>query len=361
MVTEFNSAFSINGLQIEYKDLSEVAYSLVKEGEPFEREIGDFLLDWISESVDILQRTSGSTGLPKELRLTKKSMVKSALLTGSFLDLGEGTRAVLCLPVSSIAGKMMLVRALTLGWKLTIVAPDRNPLWSIAEDIDFVAMVPMQLEASLKEMDRVATVLVGGAPVSKALREAISGLKTEVYESYGMSETASHIALRQLNSKDESRPPGSVPPFRTLPGIAIAQDENGCLVVNAPFISKEPIHTTDLVFLEDTESFQWLGRSDSAVNSGGVKLVPEVIESKLEQLIKPRFFLTGIPDAVLGEKLVLIAEGKPQKNLLGTVSKSSLLEKYEIPKAVYFLNAFIMTQSGKISRDEIKRELFKDV
>ena len=360
MVTEFNTAFSINGLQIEYKDLSEVAYSLVKEGEPFEREIGDFLLDWISESGEILQLTSGSTGFPKELRLTKKAMVKSALLTGSFLDLGEGTRAVLCLPVSSIAGKMMLVRAMTLGWKLTIVAPERNPLWSLPEDIDFVAMAPMQLQASLKEMDRVATVLVGGAPVPKELLEAISGLKTVVYESYGMSETASHIALRQLNAPEDSKAPGAVPPFRTLPGIAIAQDENGCLVVNAPFISKEAIHTTDLVSLQDADSFHWLGRADHVVNSGGVKLVPEVLESKLEQLLKGHFFLTGIPDEVLGEKLILIAEGKPQKDLLETVSKSGLLEKYEIPKAVYFLDVFTLTQSGKISRAEIKRQLFKE-
>ncbi|MGB5189691.1 MAG: O-succinylbenzoic acid--CoA ligase, partial [Robiginitalea sp.] len=101
MVAEFNSAFSINGLPIAYDDLSEVAYSLVKEGEPFEREIGDFLLDWISDSSQILQRTSGSTGSPKDLYLSKKAMVKSALLTGSYLELGEGTRAVLCLPVSS--------------------------------------------------------------------------------------------------------------------------------------------------------------------------------------------------------------------------------------------------------------------
>ena len=359
MVTEFNTAFSINGLPVAYADLSEVAYSLVKEGEPFEREIGDFLLDWISESEHILQRTSGSTGSPKDVYLSKKAMVKSALLTGSFLELGEGTRALLCLPVSSIAGKMMLVRALTLGWALTLVAPDRNPLWSVTGAVDFVAMVPMQLKASLKELDRVGKVLVGGAPVSKDLREALSGRKTIVYESYGMSETASHIALRKLNPPGEGDSSGGISPFQALPGITLEQDDDGCLVVHAPFISKEPIQTNDLVSMPDAQSFHWLGRADHVVNSGGVKLIPETLEAQLEPVLKGRFFLTGIPDAELGEKLVLIAEGKPDEELLTRLRSSAALEKYEVPKAVYFLDTFKEGKSGKILRAEIKRELFK--
>lgn len=359
MVADFNTAFSINGLPIDYADLSEVAYSLVKEGEPFEREIGDFLLDWISESEYILQPTSGSTGPPKEIQLSKKAMVKSALLTGNFLELGEGTRAVLCLPVSSIAGKMMLVRALTLGWKLTLVAPERTPLWSLTGDIDFVAMVPMQLEASLKELDRIGTVLVGGAPVSKDLREALTGKQTVVYESYGMSETASHIALRKLNPMDTTNISGDVPAFEALPGVTLEQDANNCLVIHAPFLSKDPIHTNDLVTMTDSQNFQWLGRADHVVNSGGVKLIPELLETKIEHALKGRFFLTGIPDEVLGEKLVLIAEGKPDGDLLANLSNSTALGKYEVPKAVYYLDAFKEGKSGKILRAEIKDELFR--
>ena len=359
MVTEFNNAFSINGLPIAYADLSEVAYSLVKEGDPFEREIGDFLLDWISESEHILQRTSGSTGSPKEVYLSKKAMVKSALLTGDFLELGEGTRALLCLPVSSIAGKMMLVRALTLGWELTLVAPELTPLWSVTGDVDFAAMVPMQLQASLKTLDRVGKVLVGGAPVSKNLRESLLGKKTIVYESYGMSETASHIALRKLNPPDAEDSSGELPAFKALPGITLEQDENDCLVVHAPFISNDPIQTNDLVSMQDAHSFQWLGRADHVVNSGGVKLIPELLEAQLEPVLKGRFFLTGIPDEVLGEKLVLIAEGKADEDLLTKLKNSGVLEKYAVPKGVYFLDTFKEGKSGKILRAQIKRELFK--
>lgn len=357
MVSEFNTGFSINGLRIAYADLSEVAYSLVKEGEPYEREIGDFLLDWVSESPDIIQRTSGSTGMPKEIHLLKETMVKSARLTGDFLSLGEGTKAVLCLPVSSIAGKMMLVRALILGWKLTLVAPERSPLWALSEHIDFVAMVPMQLEASLKDLDKVSMVLVGGAPVSRQLLKAISGKKTVVYESYGMSETASHIALRKLNPLKKLDESGALPAFQVLPGIEVEQDDNGCLIIKAPFISQAPIQTNDLVSKPEEGTFHWLGRVDNIVNSGGVKLVPEVLEKKLETAIKKRFFLTGLPDEVLGEKLVLVVEGKPEGDLLLQVKKIPGLEKYEIPKDLYYVDSFKETESGKIRRSEIIKNL----
>lgn len=357
MVTEFNTSFSINGLQIAYSDLSEVAYSLVKEGEPFEREIGDFLLDWISDSDDILQQTSGSTGTPKEITLSKEAMVRSARITGDYLDLGEGTQAVLCLPVSSIAGKMMLVRALILGWKLTMVPPERNPLWAISEPVDFVAMVPMQLQASLKEMDRVSTVLVGGAPISKNLLEALSDLDSTVYQSYGMSETASHIALRKLNPLPEGAKSGAFPAFQVLPGIEVEQDERGCLVIRSSFLSDAPIKTNDLVTKPQEGTFHWLGRVDNIINSGGVKLVPEVLEAKLEPAIKQRFFLAGLPDEALGEKLVLIVEGEPKGDLLSEVKNISGLEKYEVPKAVFYVDVFDETKTGKIRRAEIAERL----
>ena len=110
MKEHMHPAFALNGLSIAYEDLSEVAYSLIKEGEPYEREIGDFLMDWISAGPDILQQTSGSTGAPKLLPISREAMVESARLTGESLGLKENTRALLCLPVRTIAGKMMLMR-----------------------------------------------------------------------------------------------------------------------------------------------------------------------------------------------------------------------------------------------------------
>ncbi|MEJ2162663.1 MAG: AMP-binding protein [Robiginitalea sp.] len=355
----FNKAFHINGLQIAYEDLSEVAYSLVKEGEAFEREIGDFMLDWISESSEIVQKTSGSTGVPREISMSKAAMVSSARATGEYFGLKEGTKALLCLPAANIAGKMMLVRAMVLGWKLDLAAPSGQPLEFLDHEIDFTAMVPLQLYQSLEKLDRVGTILVGGAPLSSALRARIPEKGTAIYESYGMTETASHIALRKLAPVPETEDPvKALPPFQALPGITLEQDDRGCLVIHAAYLSPEPIVTNDLIVLEKPDQFRWLGRADHIVNSGGIKLIPEQLEARLEPLLDAPFFLTGVPDVSLGEKLVLIMEGEAREDLLESLKGTSGLDSYEVPREVYWLPEFTMTKTGKINRPETLNTLF---
>jgi len=358
MKDNFNEAFQLNGLQISYDDLSEVAYSLVKEGEPFEREIGDFLLDWITESPVIQQKTSGSTGAPREIEIPKSAMVSSARATGEFFQLQEGTRALLCLPAGSIGGKMMLVRAMVLGWKLTLTAPSGRPLEFLDQEYDFVAMVPLQLAQSLKELHKLKTVLVGGAPVSAALLSQIPDTHTAIYESYGMTETSSHIALRRLSPVPENTNPETVlPPFHVLAGITLEQDDRGCLVIHAPRLSAEYLATNDLVTLEGSDQFRWLGRADHVINSGGVKLVPEQLEAKMGPYMEQRFFLTGMPDPKLGKKLVLVVEGEAGEDLIERLRQSAELDKYEVPRELRTLPNFSMTASGKINRPETLKGL----
>ncbi len=355
----FNRAFTLNGVKVSYSDLSEVAYSLVKEGDPYEQEIGDFLLDWVSEREDIRMQTSGSTGSPRDLYMPKNAMVHSALATGEYLGLGEGTRALLCLPARSIAGKMMLVRALVLGWSLELKAPDSNPLEGLIKPVDFAAMVPMQLEASLDKPDKISTILVGGAPLSKALLARIPEEGITVYESYGMTETASHIALRKLCRVPQGEDPATVlPPFRALPWVEISTDARGCLSIQTSYLPENPLVTNDLVALETEETFRWLGRIDNVVNSGGVKLIPEQLESKLSPFIAEPFFLAGMPDDTLGEKLVLLVQGAGEDSLLEHIRKAAGMGKYEVPREVYFLEEFIRTPTGKINRPETLKILY---
>ncbi len=349
----FNGAFTLNGIKVGYKDLSEVAYSLVKEGDPYEQEIGDFLLDWVSDREDIQMKTSGSTGAPRVIHMPKKTMVHSALATGEYLGLEEGTRALLCLPARSIAGKMMLVRALVLGWKLHLEAPDSDPLQGLLQPVDFAAMVPMQLEAALKNPEKIATILVGGAPLSRALLARIPEDGISVYESYGMTETASHIALRKICRVPEGKAPESIlPPFHVLPGVEISKDDRGCLIITASYLPEKSLATNDLVVLESDETFRWLGRADHVVNSGGVKLIPEQLEEKLSGLIRLPFFLTGMPDETLGEKLVLVVEGGSDDSLLQKIKESSGMDRYEVPREIHFLKTFAYTPTGKINRPE---------
>ncbi len=340
--------FRLNGKELSRDDLVEVAYSFIKEGQDFEVPIGDFLLDWLAPHPEIEVKTSGSTGTPKTIKLKKQQMVNSALATGKFFGLNKNDTALLCLPANYIAGKMMLVRAMVLGLQLDLGEPSSHPLQTMEKEYDFCAMVPLQVKNSWQSLARIKILIVGGAPVSAALAESLAALPTNIYETYGMTETITHIALKKLSVI--SRDNGKSKNFQTLPGVTVNLDDRECLVIDAPQVATEKVVTNDLVeFISPTE-FRWLGRYDNIINSGGVKLIPEEIERKLATIINNRFFVTGIPDATLGQKLVLLIEGETSNEVLEGINKVGL-EKYELPKTTIFVTKFTETPTGKIDRD----------
>jgi len=329
--------FKLNGYHLNAKDLCRVAYSFIKEGDAYEQSIGEFFLDWFDKKEYIEMTTSGTTGLPKLVRLQKQAMIHSALATGDFFDLKPGDKALLCLPTQFIAGKMMLVRSLILGLELDVVSPSLHPLALNSTTYDFVAMVPLQVQNSIDELSKVRKLIIGGAKMDSSLEEQLLPLKTEIYETYGMTETITHIAAKRLGD--------SV--FSILPNVKISQDDRQCLVINVSTISDEPIVTNDLVELVNEQQFIFLGRIDNVINSGGVKLIPEQIEAKLIGKISNRFFVTGLPDTVLGEKLVLVIEGEKQDF---PADFFDVLGKYEKPKEIVFVSKFKENENGKLLR-----------
>jgi O-succinylbenzoic acid--CoA ligase len=266
-------------------------------------------------------------------------MFNSAIATGYFFNLKEATTALCCLPVKYIAGKMMLVRAMVLGWDLDIVAPSSKPAAKINKKYDFVAMVPLQVENSLDHLYRFKILLIGGAKVSPILTQKLTNLKCHAFESYSMTETVTHVALRKIGEKT----------FKLLPRVSIAIDERNCLVINAPLLNPDVLVTNDIVELISDYEFIWKGRIDNVINSGGIKLYPEQIEEKLLDKIDARFFIAGIPDEKLGDKIALFIEGDSYEL---AVSVFESLSKFEKPKEVFFIPSFLVTETGKIKRNE---------
>lgn len=351
-----HNRFKLDGTYFGREGLRMAACSYIKEGEPYERAIGDFLLDWLDNSETITVHTSGSTGKPKPMKVSKQNMVNSALATGDFFGITVGDRALLCLPVDYIAGKMMLVRAMILGLEIDLVKPSSDPLKRMKKDYDFSAMTPMQVENSLSGLSRIKTLIVGGAPMSETLKASLPKRSCKIYETYGMTETVTHIAARKVNGRKNKK--GEEPCFTLLPGIKVSLDERDCLVINAPHLSDEIITTNDLVELVSEKKFHWLGRYDNIINSGGIKLIPEQIEHKIRDGIKGRFYLKGLPDDKLGEKLVLFVEEKTNpgltvENIRKELNGLSSLDKYEIPKEIHMVGTFEETKSGKVLRHSV--------
>jgi o-succinylbenzoate---CoA ligase len=306
-----------------------------------------FVAEWKNPSSVLLTHTSGSTGTPKSIPLPKKKMLQSAQMTVDFLDLKRGEKALLCLSVETIGGKMMILRALEFGLDLLVGPLNSDPLLSIEEKIDFVAMVPLQLSNSLKssvnKLRSIKRVIVGGAPVSISIIEELKNHKLTVYHTFGMTETISHIALRKVGYETE--------PFYTAIGDTSFEEKGGCLVVNSSQLLKGSITTNDCIKLIDNKRFIWLGRSDFTINSGGVKIHPEQIERKIETLFKVSYFIGSLPDDYLGEKVVLCMESSsgeiPSKQQL-----ESHLSPYEMPREIHSIPSFVRTMSGKINRIE---------
>lgn len=336
--------------------LSEIISGSAASFSDFESETISFIEAWLSDQQTFLLKTSGSTGAPKEITLTRQQLATSAHRTINKLKLSEKNTALVCLDTKYIAGKMMLVRALEANMKIIAVEPSSNPIKDLNEQANFAAFVPLQLDeifkdkGSIETLNRFQSIIIGGAAVSYSLLEKIKLLSCDVYATYGMTETVSHIALQKLNGADAQDS------FEVFPDIKINVDERDCLVIELPGF-REPIITNDLVKIIDDSHFKILGRYDNIINSGGVKLIPETIEKKLSSLLNQSLFVAGVNDDRLGQKLVLIVEGKEVPDLSTLVKQS--LSTYEVPKEIIYVTAFIRTETQKINRQKTLEKVLK--
>ncbi|HEX2617104.1 MAG TPA: AMP-binding protein [Flavobacteriales bacterium] len=305
--------------------------------------------------------TSGTTGAPKDIVIPAKDLWASARLTARTFDLKEGDRALLCLPCDFIAGKMMLVRSLVIGLDLHVVDPRGSVLDNLGTNdrFRFAAMVPLQLHRAIQE-DRARvehqfeTIILGGGPVSDVLIEDLKGLRTQVFHTYGSTETVTHVALRALNGAARSDH------FTALHDISFALDEHDCLTIRTPHLSEQEHLTNDIVELIDATHFRWLGRFDNVILSGGKKLFPEAMETRTAGVIPYAHFFTAVFDERLGQAALLVLEtDRPAEEVLPEVLEKmvGVLDEHELPRRVAAVEQFRRTSAGKVMREATLAQL----
>ena len=336
---------------------SNLNLSETKTETEFEKKVLDFIEEWFSDSKTVKVQTSGSTGTPKIFEIEKERMLHSAKMTCDILDLTEGDSALLCLPIEYISGKMMVVRAIERSLKLMIKTPSSTPLSELNEEIDFCAMSPLQVENSLDKIHLIRNLIIGGAAISVSLKNKIFesikkhqpstfNFQPKIYETYGMSETLSHIALKKIYPVSEDY-------FKVLDHVEISLDERKCLQIYAPKLNPEILKTNDLVELKNEKEFRFLGRIDNVVNSAGLKIYPEQLESLLKKEISNEVIFLGIKDDVLGQKLILVIEGEESKHVRNQISSVEYPTKNHQPKEIIFIKDFPRLPNGKINRREL--------
>ncbi|WP_426475975.1 AMP-binding protein [Chryseobacterium sp. CBSDS_008] len=320
----------------------------------FEKKVKNFLEEWFSEKAGVKVQTSGSTGVPKVFEIEKKKMINSAIMTCDFLGLKEGDTALLCLPVEYISGKMMIVRSIERRLKLRIAEPSLKSVENLEEEIDFCAMTPLQVENSLEKLSLIKNLIIGGAAVSQSLKNKILQMNlspsNRIFETYGMSETLSHIGLKQLMPMQEEH-------FTVFENVTISLDNRGCLKIFAPNVNADELQTNDLVDIKNEKKFKFLGRIDNVINSGGAKISPETLEALVKKELPNEAVFMGLPDESLGQKLILIIEGNESDEVKRIISEIPFEKNFHRPKEIIFINEIPRTPNGKINRLELYKRI----
>ena len=319
----------------------------------------EFLNEWNSDSPKVLVHTSGSTGKPKPMWVEKEKMLNSARVTCDFLGLKPGDTALLCMPLDYIAGKMVVVRAIERHMRLVCVKPSGHPLASV-EPTTFAAMVPLQVYNSMKvpeekaKLMRIRHLIIGGGAIDAELASELRDFPNQVWSTYGMTETLSHIALRRLNGEDASEW------YTPFDGVEISKDEEDSLVINAPLVHDGVLKTNDRVEtrtdnVTGKRQFRVLGRKDNVIDSGGIKIQIEDVERRLKPCLPMQFMITKAPDRKFGEIVVLLYEGNnlSPDHLLDLCAK--VLPAYWVPKRFVNVARLPMTGTGKPARAEAER------
>ncbi|MEQ9007823.1 MAG: AMP-binding protein [Ekhidna sp.] len=300
---------------------------------------------WHSGQQSFTHQTSGSTGRPKKIEISREKIELSARATLAFIDpKGMIKTSLLCLNPAHIGGAMVIYRALIFNQDLTLTTPSSSLLSELEDNqmFDLVSMAPLQFKSLSKhEIERFKIILIGGAPMPIIKNE----YATSIYSTYGMTETVSHIALRPID-KDI---------FKTTGDTTIKQGSDQSLSVKGSITDHKWLETNDIIEYVDRNSFKWIGRKDFIINSGGIKVNPEKIEDHLSSQFKKAFMVGYIPDANLGRRVVILSSENPKK------IDFSGLNKYHIPKEIFWNQTIFQTESKKIDRRKTQEHFEKSL
>ncbi|WP_185872571.1 acyl-CoA synthetase family protein [Blattabacterium cuenoti] len=316
-----------------------------------------FINIWNNPCTELINCTSsGTTGIKKNIVLNKKYIYDSANSMVQFLKLNRtNILGLLCLSPEYIASKIFLIRSIIFKWKIYCIPPSSNPLQNIATYFDISSMVPMQVLYSIKELYKIQILLIGGTEITRNLEKKLQTVSTSCYHTYGLTETAGAIAIRKANGLNKSN-------YYTLllNNINLKLDYRNCLKINYDkMYYQTSIQTNDIVNLLYKNEFIWIGRYDNIINSGGIKISPEVVEKQISYYIPDKkFIISSIPDKILGEKLILLIEGSycdlkiPHYFFTG-------YKKYWKPKHIYFIQNFLDKFLIKFKRKNIREHIIK--
>ncbi|WP_459193982.1 class I adenylate-forming enzyme family protein [Halosimplex sp. J119] len=342
----------------------------------------------------VVMFTSGTSGDPKGVRLTRGNLVASAVGSAHRLGVYLGDRWLVCLPMYHMGGLAPLVRSTLYGTTTVLQREfDADATARVLDEYDItgVSLVPTMLtrllDAGWTPSDSLRFVLLGGAPASRELIERCAERGVPAYPTYGMTETASQVATATPAEFREH--PGTVGrPLRGTTVTVLGQGdevdagETGELVVDGPTVTPgylddeqtaaafddRGFHTGDLGYADEDGRLWIVGRVDDAIVTGGENVHPARVADALREADGVAdAAVVGLPDEEWGERVtaLVVPEGDaagPNGLTADRVRDAARdrLASFAVPKTVAFADALPRTHSGTVDRDAVRERLIAE-
>jgi O-succinylbenzoic acid--CoA ligase len=319
----------------------------------------------IDDDVAVVVSTSGTTGAPKGAMLTASALTASADATHR--RLGGPGRWLLALPAYHVAGLQVLVRSVVADTAPVAVSAGfdgaelASAVASLGSGRRYASLVAAQLDTALR--DRAAAsalasldaVLIGGGPMPKGVAERASAAGISVVRTYGMSETAG----------------GCVYDGVPLDGV-LARIDDGRVVLGGatlatgyrnpvqpdPFAGPGWFRTDDIGTIDDSGVLRVLGRADDAISTGGLTVLPQLVEAALAThpaVADSAVF--GVTDERLGQRVaaaIVVAAGCAAPTLAELRAHvASTLPAKAAPREVHLVDELPRRGIGKVNRREL--------
>ncbi|MCZ0727387.1 o-succinylbenzoate--CoA ligase [Mycolicibacterium iranicum] len=321
----------------------------------------------IADGVGAVLSTSGTTGTPKGAQLTPAALLASAEATHE--RLGGPGHWLLALPAYHVAGFQVLVRSVVAGTTPAAVAASFDPadlvsaIEGMGGDRRYASLVAVQIDKALKDSRAAAAlaeldaVLIGGGPMPAGVAEKASAAGISVVRTYGMSETAG----------------GCVYDGVPLRGVEVAVDDDGRISLGGPTVAagyRNPVtpdpfrdpgwfRTDDVGVVDDAGVLRVVGRADDAISTGGLTVMPGVVEAALAtHPAVAECAVFGVPDDRLGQRVaaaVVVHTGSSTTLAELRSHVAETLPSTAAPREVHFVGELPRHGIGKVDRRTLVR------
>ncbi|MBW8710366.1 MAG: o-succinylbenzoate--CoA ligase [Mycobacterium sp.] len=319
----------------------------------------------IDDDVAVVVSTSGTTGVPKGAMLTASALTASAEATHR--RLGGPGRWLLALPAYHVAGLQVLVRSVIAGTTPVAVAAGfggaelASAVAALGSGRRYASLVAAQLDKALRDpaasmaLASLDAVLIGGGPMPEGVAERASAAGISVVRTYGMSETAGGciydgVALEGVRVRIDD---GRV----VLGGATLAKGYRNPVQPD-PFAEPDWFRTDDIGTIDDSGVLRVLGRVDDAISTGGLTVLPQLVEAALAThpaIAESAVF--GVADERLGQRVVAAIVVAPRcaaptlADLRAHVA--STLPSTAAPREIHLVDELPRRGIGKVDRREL--------